>query len=83
MKLLDFFSVKDSRGANSRTLAFCTASWATLTVKFAIGGLTLPYLGIQPPMTGTEYAAAFLSILGIWTAREWGEKGTLQIGGTK
>lgn len=63
-------SMKDARGAESKTLTFVTGSYAVTTVKFALASLTVH--GVQiPAMTGTEYAACVVAILGIWLGREW------------
>ncbi|MCR4307666.1 MAG: hypothetical protein NUV80_03825 [Candidatus Berkelbacteria bacterium] len=65
----------DARGKKSKTLTFVAWSWGAVMVKFLIGGLTLGNLGISPVMTGTEFGIAIGAILGIWTAREFGDKG--------
>lgn len=71
MRLLP--TVRDSRGRESHTLLFVAAALAVLLPKFALGGLTLGALAM-PPMTGGEFATAFVAILGAWLGREWTEK---------
>lgn len=68
-----FFGM-DSRGQQSRTLAFVTVSWFIVTVKFLVAGIALGPLGTAPPMTAGEYGLAAGAILAIWLGREWTEK---------
>lgn len=66
--------MKDSRGAKSSTLGLVTVSWGAVTAKFVTAGVSLPYVGIMPPMTAGEFGAAVAMILGIWLGREYTEK---------
>lgn len=66
--------MKDSRGAKSSTLAFVSVSWGAVTAKFLSASVTLPYVGVMPPMTAGEFGAAVALILGIWLGREYTEK---------
>lgn len=68
------FSLKDSRGRESITLAFVTASWLAVWIKFIAAGATLPVFGTMPTMSATEFGLAEAGILAIWLAREWTEK---------
>lgn len=71
MRLLP--TIRDSRGRESHTLFFVAVALAVLLPKFALAGLNIAHL-IVPPMTGGEFAAAFVAILGTWLGREWTEK---------
>lgn len=71
MKLLP--AIKDSRGRESHTLLFVASALAVLLPKFALAGLTLHGVSV-PPMSGGEFAAAFVAILAAWLGREWQEK---------
>lgn len=64
----------DSRGRESVTLSYVTAGYFTLLAKFALAGITLPYVGPMPPMGASEFGLAAAGILGIWLGREWTEK---------
>lgn len=66
--------LEDSRGDPSWTLTLVTPAFVAATVKFLAGGIILGPLGTVPPMTGTEYAAAIVAILGVWVAREYTDK---------
>lgn len=66
--------MKDSRGAESKTLSFVTAGYLTLLVKFALASVTIPYVGTMPPMSAAEFGTAAALVLGIWLGREWTEK---------
>lgn len=65
------FSLKDSRGRESTTLAFVSAAYAALLVKFVLAGATLPLFGTVPPMSATEFGLAVAGVLAIWLGREW------------
>lgn len=66
----------DSRGRESITLGLVIPAYAVLLAKFAGAGVSIPYLGTIPAMSGTEFAAAFAAVLGVWLTREWQEKKT-------
>jgi len=68
------FSLKDSRGRESTTLAFVSASWLALWLKFVLAGVTLPLFGLVPPMSATEFGLAVAGVLAIWLGREWTDK---------
>jgi len=65
----------DSNGQASRTLFFVSASWLIVWVKYLLAGLSLPFVGVVPPMTATEFGTAVAFILGIWLGREFVKKG--------
>lgn len=69
-----FWRHLDSRGRESTTLAFVRLSWLILTVKYAIGGMSLGKLGSAPVVDTTAYGAAVALVLGIWLGREWSDK---------
>lgn len=63
-------ALKDSRGAESKTLGFVTASWGVVLVKYMTAEMTI--LGVTvPDMSTGEFGAAVTLILGIWLGREW------------
>ena len=66
--------LRDSRGVPSWTITMVAPGFFALTVKFLIGGLTIPVVGLMPPMSGMDYAMAVVAILGTWVAREYGDK---------
>lgn len=75
-------AIKDSRNEESVTLLFVAVGWLVLTVKFALGGLSIA-LGTPPavvvalaiPVIGAaEYGMAFAGIVGIWLGREYQSK---------
>lgn len=66
--------LKDSRGRESKTLMFVTASWGAVLLKYLVADLAI--LGVTvPPMSTGEFGAAVALILGIWLGREWIDKG--------
>lgn len=77
MRLLP--TIKDSRGEESVTLLFVAIGWLVLTIKFALGGLSIafgaapaPVVTFAAPSIGaSEYGLAFAGILGIWLGREY------------
>lgn len=71
--MLDFFHM-DTRGKQSRTLAFVSVSWFALTVKFIAAGITVGDIAIAQ-MTATEYGLAVAAVLAIWLGREITDKG--------
>ena len=73
--MLDFFHV-DTRGKQSRTLAFVSVSWFALTVKFIAAGITVGNISTAP-MTATEYGLAVAAVLAIWLGREVTDKGKM------
>lgn len=70
------FSLKDSRGRQSITLAFVGVSWLAVWLKFVFAGATLPLFGLMPPMSASEFGTAAALILAIWLGREWTDKNT-------
>lgn len=74
--MLNFFHV-DTRGKQSRTLAFVSVSWAALTIKFIAAGVTVGDVSIAQ-MTATEYGLAVAAVLAIWLGREITDKGKPQ-----
>ena len=64
----------DTKGRESRTLKFVTISYIIMTSKFLVAGISLPYVGLQPPMSVTEYGAAAAAILSVWLGREYIKK---------
>lgn len=67
--------MNDSRGNPSRTLPFVVAAFSAATIKFLVGGMTIPSLGTQPVMDVSAYGTAAMMIVGTWVAREWKQKG--------
>lgn len=68
------FSLKDSRGRESTTLAFVSAAYAALLAKFVLAGATLPLFGTVPSMSATEFGLSVSGVLAIWLGREWTDK---------
>lgn len=64
----------DSRGRESKTLRFISISWLIVTIRFALAGFSIPYLGDLPEVSPAEYGAAVALLLTIWLSREWTEK---------
>lgn len=62
------------RGKKSTTLPFVVISWAVLIYRFWFAGQDPLGIGEVPPMSGSEFAAAFAAILGIWQVREYNAK---------
>ncbi len=55
----------------STTLKFVIISYAIITIKYLVSGMTLPVVGLMPVTGMTEYAGSVAAILTIWLAREW------------
>lgn len=68
------FALKDSRGRESTTLAFVSATWLAIWIKYLFAGATLPLFGSVPPMSATEFSLATAGVLAIWLGREWTDK---------
>lgn len=51
-----------------------TVSWLLVSIKYTLAGLTVPYIGLVPTMSATEYGTACTAILLIWLGREWVKK---------
>ena len=69
--------IRDSRGRESKTLAFVRIAFGLVTLRFALGGLALKGAGIDlaiPASSLSDYGAAVALILAIWLGREWTEK---------
>lgn len=64
----------DSQGRESRTFVIVSLSWLAVWFKFIGAGLTLPVVGVVPPMTAGEFGAAVALIVGVWVGREWVKK---------
>lgn len=64
---MGMFTVRDTKGRESRTLFFVAASWLLVSGRFLLS--MWPPVGL--PMTANEYAMAVTMILGIWLGREW------------
>jgi len=62
-------TITDGRGNESTTAVFVIPAVLLVMVKFALSG----HFGF-PVMSGTEFAAGFGSVMGIWTWREIGAK---------
>jgi len=67
-------SLKDSRGRESTTLSFVSASWFAVTVMFIWKGSAADIM---------QYGTAVGAILLIWLGREWTEKAARPEAGTK
>jgi len=74
------FLTKDSRGGASSTKPLVVVPWLLLCAKFAIAGMTLPYIGAQPGMGPAEFGAGLGALLLIWLGREGMDKGVINIG---
>lgn len=71
---LRFFTVKDSKGRESMTLAFIAFSWALMTVRFIFGGMSVTLAAWRFEVAATsllDYGAAVAAILSVWLGREW------------
>ena len=65
--------LRDEDGGISKTLLMVIPALSVLIFKFAIAGLevtTSSGHAIAPPMTASEFGAAFALIVGVWVARE-------------
>jgi len=78
MKLPKLFKMRDDMNRESRTLAFVTMAFAVINAKFLVAGMDLSHigLGVQPPISITDYAMAVTTILAVWVSREWVKKPT-------
>jgi hypothetical protein len=75
---LKFFSVKDSRGRESRTLLFVAVAFTLISLRFMLGGLDLTWGAVHYVLAGSallDYGAAVTAVLAIWLGREWIFKG--------
>lgn len=71
---LRFFVVKDSKGRESRTLAFVTATWLIMTLRFVAGGIEFtlgPVHWTVVPSMVLDYGGAVAAILAVWVGRAW------------
>ena len=66
--------LRDTKGKPSWTLTIIVPGYVALSLKFLASGLTYPIVGMLPVMSGGEYAAATMVLLGSWVAREATEK---------
>lgn len=66
---MNWFTIKDTRQKESRTLFFVSVSWVVVVVKFVIGG----HWGFES-LSGVDFGVAVAGILGIWVAREFTDK---------
>jgi len=62
--------IKDSRGNPSSVLSMTVVGVISVIGKFLAAGLTLPLVGTVPPMSATEFSAAFGVVVGVWVAHE-------------
>lgn len=71
---LNFFTVKDSKGRESRTLAFVTVTWLIMTLRFIAGGIEFSvgsvHWAVAPSMV-LDYGGAVAAILAVWVGRDW------------
>jgi len=63
----------DSKGKESTTLTFVSIAFIAVFVKFLIGGMTLPVIGLMPIIGAGEFGLAITGILAVWLNREWRE----------
>jgi len=63
--------MKTSRGDQSKTLGFITASWATVWLKYLTAGATLPFLGEMASMSAGEFATSTAGLMAVWLGHEW------------
>ena len=72
-----FFMIMDSKGRESRTLAFVAFTWLIMTARFIAGGIEFSigpvHWMIQPSMV-LDYGGAVAAILAVWVARDWSVK---------
>lgn len=71
---LNFFTVKDSKGRESRTLAFVTVTWFIMTARFIAGGIEFtvgPVHWSVAPSLVLDYGGAVAAILAVWVGRDW------------
>ena len=65
--------ITDSRGKESTTLFLVVVAFVSVLVKFIIGGMTLPVIGLMPIIGAGEFGLAVTGLLAIWLNREWKE----------
>lgn len=66
--------VKDTRGRESRTLAFVLVAFSLMSLRFALGGLGCDLGGFRFEVGVTsmiDYGAAVAAVLAVWLGREW------------
>lgn len=65
------FLTTDSAGRKTRSFKLVFVSWLVITLKFTVGGMTLPLIGEQPLFDMYAYGTAALLVLGAWYSREF------------
>ena len=73
---MSWFTVKDSRGRESRTLFLVAVSWLFISTRFVLATFhgVVPALNDIPPFDPMEYAKATGVLLALWLSREWIDK---------
>lgn len=66
--------LKDARGHPSWTASLIVPAFLGCLAKFMVAGLSFPIVGAVPSMSGTEFAATAVALLGVWVAREVTDK---------
>lgn len=68
---------RDTKGRESRTLAFVGLTWLLMTLRFALGGMSFDAFGVTVQIAQTamiDYGTAVAAVLAIWLGREWMSK---------
>ncbi len=69
-----WFRPRDSKGRESRTLAFVGIAFTLVSARFVLGGFSADF-GVFKFEVGTtpmiDYGAAMAAILSVWLSREW------------
>lgn len=65
--------IKDARGKESTTLTLVIIGLVPLIAKFTVGGMELPFVGVQPVIGAGEFGLAFAGLMAVWLNREWKE----------
>ncbi len=69
-----FWTPKDSKGRESRTLFFIAVAFAVITIRYFFQGLGIEWGPIKFIITDTsmvEFSGSVTALLGIWLGREW------------
>lgn len=70
----NFLRPRDTRGRESRTLAFVGVTWLIMSARFVFGGLAADLSGFHFAIDATpmiDYGTAVAAILAVWIGREW------------
>jgi|PlaIllAssembly_1097288.scaffolds.fasta_scaffold00079_21 hypothetical protein len=75
---MSWFTIKDTRGRESRTLFFVGVSWLVITARFVLsflGGVVEEFAALSQ-VSILDYAKGVTVIMAIWLGREWLDKTT-------